>query len=104
MNEHEDISEKFSRLCDFFWRLDWPETPDDGIRHTSDVCRERASSVFEILGLADQLQEAADAHFATLPKEALERMASYVFENKKRRNTEQQKIGEFAKKRRERRG
>ncbi len=39
---------RYARLCDYFWRLDYPDTPK-GQLHTSDVCRARASCVLAIM-------------------------------------------------------
>lgn len=98
----DDISDKFSKLCDFFWRLDWPKTPDDGFFHTSDVCRERAHKVLEILGLADEMHGAAEEHLATLPPEAIKRMAEYIHKNQKAKKSPayKKKMQELAEKRR----
>jgi hypothetical protein len=50
MNE-TDHTTKYAMLCDFFWRLDHPDWPNDGFMHSSSVCRRRALEVFELLGI-----------------------------------------------------
>ena len=55
----KDMPRDFALLCDYFWRLDYPETPKDGLLHMSDVCRARAREVFELLDL-DRLYDEAE--------------------------------------------
>ena len=44
-------AELFRILCDYYWRLDWPDTPNDGMQHTSSVCRAKAEATFRELGI-----------------------------------------------------
>ena len=62
----EEFSMLYSRLCDFFWRLDFLDTPKDGLLHTSDVCRERASAIVKIIGMEGVHREATRRHLERL--------------------------------------
>jgi hypothetical protein len=46
----EAEAELFGLLCDY-WRLDWPDTPNDSMQHTSSVCREKGEATFRELGI-----------------------------------------------------
>lgn len=82
----DEIDELYSKLCDFFWRLDYPETPKDGTRHTSDVCRARANEILKIVGLYDAFAESAERHIATLSNEAKARLVAFVAPQRVRRS------------------
>jgi hypothetical protein len=47
----EQFEDRYSDLCDFFWRLFHEEDPDDGLCHTSSESRALARRVFEVLGI-----------------------------------------------------
>ena len=51
--DKDELVEKYAKLCDFFWRLEHPETPKDGLRHTSARCRALSREVFELLEIED---------------------------------------------------
>jgi hypothetical protein len=46
---HEQFEDRYSDLCDFFWRV-LHGTPKDGLCYTSPESRAKARRVFEILG------------------------------------------------------
>lgn len=53
VSDLEDVSqvgsELFAVICDAVWRGAHPETPEDGLRHTSDVCRRTAVRILGVL-------------------------------------------------------
>lgn len=71
-----DDTERFSELCDFFWRLDFPDAAP-GVMHTSDLCRRRARRVFEIMGRLEALDEENSMYLASLSPEARKRFEDY---------------------------
>lgn len=74
----DEITAIYSKLCDYHWRREHPETPDDGLIHTSDESRKFANDIMKIVGLWERNVASVRRHLEKIGPEGRERLRRYA--------------------------